>query len=98
MKGLCGIIINKKCPEDGQVKIMVKLYVCGRCGYRSHHQMKCPSCGVKLEDECGKCYSAKGNCVCKFHGVFVGGMRAGNRKKSSAVAAARKKRRKKSKK
>lgn len=77
---------------------MTKLYVCGRCSYRSHRRMKCPSCGFMLEDECGKCYSAKGNCVCRFHGAFVGGMQAGSRKKSSTVAAAKKKRGKKSKK
>lgn len=51
---------------------MVKLYVCGRCGYRSHHRMRCHSCGFMLEEECGKCYSAKGNCVCRLHGAFVG--------------------------
>ncbi|MBI3036627.1 hypothetical protein HYY73_02630 [Candidatus Woesearchaeota archaeon] len=58
---------------------MAKLYVCGRCGYRSHHRMKCPSCGFHLEDECVKCYSAKGNCICRFHGVFVGSKKTGKK-------------------
>ena len=42
-----------------------------------------------LEDECGKCYSAKGNCVCRLHGSFAGGRK---------MAAVRKKGRKKPKK
>ncbi len=70
------------------VKQLVKLYMCGRCGYRSHHRMRCHSCGFMLEEECGKCYSAKGNCVCKFHGAFVGGKKI--RKKASAAAAKKK--------
>lgn len=50
---------------------MAKLYVCARCGYRSHHKIKCPSCGFHLEEECLKCYNAKGNCVCRFHGSYT---------------------------
>ncbi|MBI2143093.1 hypothetical protein HYU20_02010 [Candidatus Woesearchaeota archaeon] len=68
---------------------MAKLYVCGRCGYRSHHKTRCPSCGFMLEGECGKCYSAEGNCVCRLHGVFVGS------KKTGKKLQPRKKRRKK---
>lgn len=64
---------------------MAKLYVCGRCGYRSHRMMKCPSCGFHLEDECVKCYSAKGNCICRFHGVFASGTKI--RKVAAAAAA-----------
>ena len=71
---------------------MAKIYICGRCGYRSHHKSRCHSCGFMLEDECGKCYSAKGNCVCKFHGVFAGGRKISSRKKVSAAAAKKKKR------
>lgn len=82
------------------MKQMIKLYVCGRCGYRSHHRMLCHSCGFMLEDECGKCYSAKGNCVCRLHGAFAGGKRASGSKgrKSSGVAAANKRKRRKPKK
>ena len=63
---------------------MAKLYVCGRCGYRSHQKMKCPSCGFHLEDECAKCYSAQGNCICRFHGKFVSGKNKGKAKKAVA--------------
>ena len=69
-----------------------KLYICGRCGYRSHHKTRCHSCGFMLEEECVKCYSAKGNCICKLHGVFVSGRHVKKPKKS---AAAKKKRKKK---
>ena len=69
------MIIKNKYYCNEKVKSMAKLYVCGRCGYRSHHRMKCPSCGFHLEDECVKCYSAKGNCVCRFHGVFGTGIK-----------------------
>ncbi|MBI2176414.1 hypothetical protein HYU40_03660 [Candidatus Woesearchaeota archaeon] len=65
-----------------------KLYICGRCGYRSHYRMKCHSCGFMLEEECGKCYNAKGNCVCRFHGVFG----SGKKTRRKAAAAVRKKR------
>lgn len=65
-----------------------KLYICGRCGYRSHHRMKCHSCGFMLEEECAKCYSAKGNCICRFHGAFSGGKNIRKR----ATAAVRKRR------
>ncbi|MBI2550099.1 hypothetical protein HYV83_02860 [Candidatus Woesearchaeota archaeon] len=67
------------------MKSMAKLYVCGRCGYRSNHRMKCPSCGFHLEDECVKCYSAKGNCVCRFHGVFASGRHVKKLKKRKAA-------------
>lgn len=71
---------------------MAKLYVCGRCGYRSHRMTKCPSCGFHLEDECVKCYSAKGNCVCRFHGVFASGKKVRKAKATAtAVATAKKK-------
>ncbi len=88
----------KQTKKTKEAKKSKKLYVCGRCGYRSHHRMACPSCGFHLEEECGKCYSAKGNCVCRFHGAFVGGRKMSNGGKSSATAMVKKKRRKKPKK
>ena len=63
-----------------------KLYVCGRCGYRSHHRTRCHSCGFMLEEECVKCYSAKGNCICKLHGVFVSGRHARHAKHAAPAA------------
>ena len=79
---------------------MPKLYVCGRCGYRSHHKARCHSCGFMLEEECVKCYSAKGNCVCRFHGIFVSGEKArkGRKASASAAIATKKNKKKKSKK
>ena len=80
---------------------MAKLYVCGRCGYRSHHKARCHSCGFMLEEECVKCYSAKGNCVCRFHGIFVSGKKARKKKGGrafAAAAAAKKKKKAKAKK
>ena len=78
---------------------MAKIYVCGRCGYRTHHKMKCPSCGFHLEDECVKCYSAKGNCICKLHGVFVSGKHTAKVKvkktKSAGTTAAKKSKKRK---
>ena len=62
---------------------MPKIYVCGRCGYRTHHMIKCPSCCFMLEEECLKCYSAKGNCVCQFHGEFLRGRRLAKPKKAA---------------
>ena len=82
---------------------MPKLYVCGRCGYRAHHRIKCQSCGFKLEEECAKCYNAQGNCICRFHSDFIGGKHtkriatgaAGKRKKGiTAAAKIRRKKRK----
>ena len=71
-----------------------KLYVCGRCSYRSHHKTGCHSCGFMLEEECVKCYSAKGNCICKLHGVFVSGRHAKRAKKPKKAAAAKNKQKK----
>ncbi|MEK6853995.1 MAG: hypothetical protein AABX60_01550 [Nanoarchaeota archaeon] len=65
-----------------------KIYVCGRCGYRSHHSMKCPSCCFHLEEECVKCYSAKGNCICKLHGVFASGKKVRKVKAAAKVSTA----------
>jgi len=69
---------------------MAKLYVCGRCGYRAHHRIKCPSCGFHLEEECAKCYNAQGNCICRFHGAFSKGTKTA-RKKSKPAKAEKKK-------
>ena len=68
---------------------MAKLYVCGRCGYRSHHRMKCPSCGFHLEEECAKCYNAQGNCICRFHGKFASGKHNGKAGKATAKVTGR---------
>ncbi|MBI2143856.1 hypothetical protein HYU17_01740 [Candidatus Woesearchaeota archaeon] len=76
------VAVSRKSGKKGNKQ--KKLYVCGRCGYRSHHRMKCHNCGFHLEEECSKCCSAIGNCVCLFHNRFV------NRKKAAKVAAKKK--------
>ena len=65
---------------------MPKIYVCGRCGYRAHHRMKCPNCHFMLEEECLKCYSAKGNCICQLHGEFLRGRHLAKAKPKKAAA------------
>ncbi len=73
--------------DTGMVKKLY--YVCGRCGYRAHHMMKCHNCGIMLEEECKRCYSARGNCVCMLHGVHIIKRKAG---KAAAAVKKRKRR------
>lgn len=73
-------------------------YICGRCGYRAHHKMKCHNCGIMLEEECNDCFSAKGNCVCTFTVASIPGKakkaRAAAKKARKAPAAGKKQKRK----
>ncbi len=47
---------------------MQAIFICGRCGYRSHHKWLCHNCKIHLEPECENCHNAIGNCVCLYHG------------------------------
>ncbi|MBI2671202.1 hypothetical protein HYX18_04480 [Candidatus Woesearchaeota archaeon] len=49
------------------------IFVCGRCGYRAHSKVTCPTCHIHLEEQCHKCLNAKGNCICRIHGPFRAG-------------------------
>ncbi|MBI2545882.1 hypothetical protein HYV81_01770 [Candidatus Woesearchaeota archaeon] len=47
---------------------METVFICGRCGYRSHHQGICHNCRIQLEKMCEHCFCALGNCICLSHG------------------------------